>query len=101
TLQADGLHRDPFTLDASGGSTATIAGSIPELTVTVSGDSTLDASKLMAATVHVDVSGESKAAVCASNRLDGSATGGSDVSYSSAPTLVNVDASGASHVPGS
>lgn len=83
---------------ASGGSDLRLSGTARSVRVQSSGGSDLNASGLVADEADVRSSGGSDLMIGVRNSIVGSASGGSDVTYSGEPRTVDVDASGGSDV---
>jgi hypothetical protein len=97
SLQGD-VQAGDASLDARGGSKATLSGSGQNLTVVAGGNSTVDLSKFSAVDANVSADGASKVTVNASGTLDAVAGGNSTVYYLGSPTLGTIEESGSSEV---
>ena len=93
----DGLASEAFDAQLSGGSVLTAAGTASDLSLDASGGSVAELDGLTAGTVDVDISGGSRAAVRATDEVQGSATGGSRVTIAGGANST-VDTSGGSQV---
>jgi hypothetical protein len=85
-------------VEASGGSDIRLSGSARSATVISSGGSDLNASRLIADEADVQSSGGSDLTIGVRDKIVGNASGGSDVSYSGTPRMVNVTSSGGADV---
>jgi len=92
-----GVDARHFLVEISGASSVTAAGRADRQTLTLSGASVYVAGRLSTHTTHVLMSGASSAVVNASERLEGSISGASQVVYIGRPA-VDVSASGGSSV---
>lgn len=88
---------DLLVLSLSGASSATVEGSAGMVDLTASGGSHVEAAKLLAQRVNVDLSGGSEATLNVNEVLSGSASGGSKIQWTG-PGRGGVDASGDSQV---
>ena len=93
----DGLASDAFAVELSGGSVLTATGSATAIDLNVSGGSVAELAELAAGTVDVDMSGGSRAELKATDRVTGSASGGSRVSVAGGADA-QVDTTGGSQV---
>lgn len=78
----------------SGGSDVRLSGTARSASVQSSGGSDLNARELMVDDVEVQSSGGSDLSIAVRNKIVGNASGGSDISYTGAPTVVQVNSSG-------
>lgn len=85
-------------VQASGGSEMRLSGTARSARVQSSGGSDLDASRLTADEADVESSGGSDLSIAVRDRIEGNASGGSDIAYSGEPRSVEVNASGGSDV---
>ena len=85
---------------ASGGSDVKLSGSARSARVQTSGGSDLDARAFTADDADVQSSGGSDLAIGVRNRIVGNASGGSDISYTGQPSVVQVNSSGGGGVQG-
>jgi hypothetical protein len=93
----DGLQEAQMEIELSGGSRLTAAGEAKALTLEVSGGSTASLDHLSTQTIKVGASGGSTATIRASERVHGSASGGTTITVLGDAEL-GVDTTGASHV---
>ncbi len=85
-------------MNVSGASTVEIDGSASDLDVEASGASSVRLDDFATGDARVEASGASNITVNAKDRVTGSASGASTVSYIGEPETVRVDSSGASNV---
>ncbi len=90
------LDAGKMKLIASGASTIQLAGSAQEATLSAQGASGIDLGKMKLARARVDASGASHATVEASEALDYSVSGASNLKYGGDPKIGKHDVSGAS-----
>jgi hypothetical protein len=93
----EGLASDAFDVELTGGSVLTAAGTAGAVTLHLSGGSVAELDALTAATISADLSGGSRAEVRATDLVNGSATGGSNVSVAGGASTT-VDTTGGSEV---
>ena len=93
----EGLDQEAIAIDISGGSRLTAIGEAIDLDLNLSGGSTAGLEGLSARTIKLDASGGSTATVRASERIAGSASGGTTITVLG-DAVVNVDTTGAAHV---
>lgn len=91
-------HSEEVAIATSGGVDLEIDGSCKHLTITASGGSDIDASKLRAEDVEVEVSGGADVDVYATNSLKVRASGGADVRYAGNPAHKDIDENGGADV---
>ncbi|TVQ20893.1 MAG: DUF2807 domain-containing protein [Spirochaetaceae bacterium] len=89
---------DRLAIDCSGGSTATLDGSTRSLSAEGSGGSRLLLSGVDSGDAVVTISGGSRAELTVSNRIEGSASGGSSLIHAGASRTVAVSTSGGSTI---
>jgi hypothetical protein len=92
-----GLHTTKFAVEASGASHVHAAGSANVLNIEASGASKVDLSSISATTAQVEASGASNVRVQASQAIEGSLSGASNLTYAG-NAKTTVDSSGASNV---
>jgi phage shock protein PspC (stress-responsive transcriptional regulator) len=92
------INASTLKADISGASQSTFSGRVDRLEFNASGASKMDATKLEANTVDIDVSGACMADVYATSTLRADASGGSRIRYKGNPDNVVTDVSGASKV---
>jgi hypothetical protein len=85
-------------IEASGASHVSLVGECGVLTLEVSGSSSVELGEFPASDVHASLSGASSATVNTDGTLDVDASGASHLNYLGAPTLGQVDLSGASTI---
>jgi hypothetical protein len=86
-VDASGIDTDRFEVNVSGVSRLTAAGRADRQSVLIAGVSRYDAEDLASRTVEIDVTGLSSAVVRVSERLTGSASGGSVLEYIGNPVV--------------
>ncbi len=86
------------TLEISGASNATLAGSADQANVTASGASVLTAGQLKVGDLTIDLSGASSATVYVTGKISAGASGDSALRYTGNPTFTRKDVSGASTI---
>lgn len=84
----------------SGGSDVRLSGSARSVRMQTSGGSDLDARAFTADDADVQSSGGSDLAIGVRNRIVGNASGGSDITYTGQPSVVQVNSSGGGGVQG-
>ena len=94
------METGDLTVDVSGGSTLALSGSGQKLRATASGASTADLSDFAVNDASVEANGASRIEVNAAGTLDAKASGASTVHYAGNPTLGRIDESGASSISG-
>lgn len=87
-----------LTCKLTGGCEAVLSGSAKDLTIALTGGSELDASSLKAINCSVEATGACEAHVYAQGKLDISASGASEVTYSGNPTAIAKSSTGASQI---
>ena len=94
------MHIDVTELEisTSGGSDVYIEGTAESAQIRTSGGSDLNAGQLNAREVHVQTSGGSDTYISVVDRIEGTASGGSDIVYTGNPQIVDVNASGGADV---
>ena len=85
-------------INTSGGSDVYVQGTTESAQIKASGGSDLNARDLNAREVHVQTSGGSDTHISVSDRIEGTASGGSDIVYTGNPQIVDVNVSGGSDV---
>jgi hypothetical protein len=95
--RVEGLEEPRFDIDLSGGSRLTATGEATDLALGASGGSSANLEGLSAQTIKVGASGGSTARVRASQRVHGSASGGTTITVLGDAAL-GVETTGASHV---
>jgi hypothetical protein len=86
------------SLEASGATDVEISGEAPSYRLIVSGASDVDAEKLQAGDVEVEISGASSVDLAATGTVSGNISGASNLRVYGEPASVLVDSSGASSV---
>ncbi len=95
----DGLASDVMDIELSGGSELAATGTASTITLEMSGGSSADLEGLSAGTISVDLSGGGDATVTASDRVQGSAAGGTRLTVLGGAQL-SVDTSSDAQVTG-
>ena len=85
-------------INTSGGSDVYVRGTTESAQIKTSGGSDLNAGDLNARKVHVQTSGGSDTYISVVDRIEGTASGGSDIVYTGNPQIVDVNVSGGSDV---
>jgi hypothetical protein len=93
----EGFRQDALEIEVSGGSRLTAIGEATALDLNMSGGSVATLDDLSTRTIKVAASGGSRATVRASERVDGSASGGTSITVIGDAEL-SVDTTGASNV---
>jgi hypothetical protein len=93
----EGFRQDALEIEVSGGSRLTAIGEATTLDLNMSGGSVATLDDLSTRTIKVAASGGSRATVRASERVDGSASGGTSITVIGDAEL-SVDTTGASNV---
>ncbi len=93
----DGLASDALDVSLTGGSQLTASGQSRTVTLDMTGGSTADLEAVSAATISVDLSGGGDATVTASERVQGTASGGTRLTVLGGAQL-SVDTSGDAQV---
>jgi hypothetical protein len=88
----------PLLIGAGSNAGIVARGEVSKLDIELEGSSDIQARGLLAHDVHLEANGSSRADVCATWRLDATASGGSSVNYYCRPTDVDDDASGSAHI---
>lgn len=96
TVRVRGLATESFTMDASGGSDVTLAGSATRVTSSMSGGSLLKARELSVRDATLDSSGGGSTVIRVSDSLRVAASGGSEVLIVGRPSVLAKDLSGGS-----
>jgi len=94
TIYANRIDTDRFTLDFSGAGSVYLEGDCLRFLVDMSGAGTLNAKKLIANDVKVNISGASSAKVFASKSIEADVSGVGNVDYYGDPEDVKTDVSG-------
>lgn len=95
TIRATGVDTDKLDADISGSGSAVLEGRAGEVTLSVAGSGSYDASNLKATTVRVTISGSGNASVDATEKLHANISGSGSVRYAGNPTVEkNVSGSG-------
>jgi hypothetical protein len=89
---------DTLEVSASGGSDVNLTGTARAARMTSTGGSDLNAGRFTADEATVNSSGGSDLVIAVRNKIDGHASGGSDIAYSGQPSSVDIDTSGGSDV---
>ena len=74
-------------MSISGSGTATLAGRVDDLTVSITGSGSFNGTELTAKRAKVDVTGSGEATVNASEELDAEVTGSGSIWYLGSPKL--------------
>jgi hypothetical protein len=98
TITATNVAAPSFEVHASGGCSVTVGGRAPQFTATLSGGVQLAADGLITERARVDGSGGVRAAVFASQTIDGSFSGGGMLDVRGNPVVRRVNTSGAAMV---
>lgn len=98
SLDMADLSAGNVTIDLSGASNLDVEGEADNLFITASGASRLELSDFPVHNAHVVLSGASHATINLDGKLDGDASGGSQLKYLGNPTTVDVNTSGGSTV---
>ncbi len=85
-------------VEASGGSDLDVRGTARSASVRSSGGSDLDASRLTANEAELESSGGSDLEIAVRDKIVANASGGSDISYTGQPSVVDVNTSGGSEI---
>ena len=85
-------------VEVSGGANLTASGAIGAYELEASGGANADLSGLEAASVDVQISGGANAEVFATNRIEGDASGGANLTVVGSPGTVEIDSSGGANV---
>jgi len=93
-----GLSGEKVRLEINGSGQLALSGKVGELVIDISGSGTIDARKLEAESVTVDVAGSGEAKVCASKTLTVDISGSGEVEYYCNPSTVNQDIAGSGKV---
>src|SRR4051812_23280755 len=94
-IVATNVKTDEFKIDSSGASELKVSGEAGTLSIDSSGAGAIDTKDLHAEKVNVHASGAVTAEVYATEALNASVSGGSDVTYYGNPKTVTEDKSGA------
>jgi hypothetical protein len=97
-IKLSGVKNTALNVQSSGASKINVEGTTGNLTVDVSGASTVDAANLQAENSNVDASGACSVTVNASNEVEAHASGASKIRYTGTPKNVIKKTSGASRV---
>lgn len=97
-LEAAQLSGDRFTLETSGATKVTLAGSANRLVASLTGASRLNAETLQTQDVEISVTGAGRADVMATNSLKAAITGAGRVSYGGNPKSVEKKVTGAGKI---
>lgn len=92
------LKVNDLTCKLTGGCEASLSGSAQEFNVTMTGGSELDADELKAVNCSIEATGACEADVHANGKLDISAIGGSEISYSGNPSALAKSSTGGSQI---
>lgn len=98
SLRAPKLQAQALKIEASGASSLVLSGAVDQLTLDLSGASTVDALGLLADKVHLEASGACKVKVHAASSLKVDVSGASSVHYAGTPKDLEVETSGASSI---
>jgi len=98
SLEMTNLEVGNTTVDLSGASTFTAAGSANDLVAVIAGASTLNILGLPVNNANVTLSGASNARINVNGRLDADLSGASSLQYSGQPTLGSITTTGASSI---
>jgi hypothetical protein len=97
-LTANQMAGPKFALEATGASRVTLAGSIDELLVDMTGASELSASRLQTKTTEISTTGAAEAEVAVANTLKVAITGAGKVTYSGNPKAIERHITGAGSI---
>jgi hypothetical protein len=97
-LTGEGFNVTEMTLILGGGSHATMAGSVADLTATADGGSHLKLKNFQIQDADITLRGGSWATISIEGTLDASLTGGSHLNYYGNPTMGDIQTSGGSHI---
>jgi predicted small secreted protein len=86
-VSASNLSGEQLAVDHSGAGTVTVAGTVAEQRVTLSGAGSYDSVALVSKRVTVDLSGLGSVVVNASERLDATISGAGSIAYIGSPEL--------------
>lgn len=87
TIDAQGINSDELTLKFNGSNKGSLVGTAKDVKLTTAGEATIDAQKLVAEKVVVDISGTANVLLNAAKKLDVTMMGNGKIQYLGKPAL--------------